>query len=1680
MAITFDAATGNKVASGTTNTWSHTVASSQSNQILVVSVDSGASISGITYNSVAMTQLTSITYGGSEILSLWYLVAPAQGAHNVVITASGTTFIVGVSASYYNVAQTSMFGTAVTNSGTGTASTNTVTTSNTNQWVIDTVNNAAASTDTATASQNKRFQPATSGAAEGDIVATGSNMTLTWSFTSGNWAQISVAMFIATTNFTTTITDTQLTSFSAEASTVQTNVITERLTSFTAEASASQTNVITEQLTTFSANATVTKSLASVPTGIHVFISGVEVMIYEGSFEIDDSVNAVSTCTFTIRDDSGTNHYTKRQQVLVIDSVKGLVYSGYINSVEEDRESPNTLIKSAVAIRDNHDLAEKRTYPGPDFTNAYAGTIATSLLDILAVEGVTAQYANRRETTQGQFALGTLTGVTSATNVGDGNLELSPAGTPVTIIESTTSDFSSGTLTTCTAANNTLTATPTNTIKLTGQMNVAGISNPAVYYKIYSGSYTLQSRDFLHYSVWIDDASPEKKAAVDIIFTDGTSLRDVTNFGYVDDNDILPAANADLGGLASGRWYTRLMNISGNIKTVAYVSVALAGTQTGVYTAYFKNIEIRNYPLDRWLNPNQSTTLRITIFNGTLQTPAQQLQSIGYENCALTIVPTYDLPVYPAVGNGQGDANSILTSYPSPLNMPYRVSSAYSISAGGILRASLINWSATEPGNTAADTQKTKAVVKYQLDNGALVECTNGQSLPGLVPGMNLSSRTLTLYEEFYALQGASPEVAPSFNSVVVAVQPSYACTKSDVAYTTVWSAGEAGTTFSSTVALQNALTLIGATRNWDFLQVAGQTSFLGSAGDTLFNQSYQFGNPSAGNESKTRFDFAGTYTNCTIECDVNIQSDIQIGVVYRSTNFSTNNGSYAYVAWVSASAITLKRGTNTTGGGAGTTISTVGITLTGGSWHKLKVIVNGSSHQVFLDDVRFINSTDATFSGSGSVGVFGVSPTQAYPQFNFDNFGVMPLLTGTWLSPAVSLTAASTYGNSFIAWRDRSESPASNDSILVEMTINGGSTWTACANGTALPVFNVGSNLSGVSLQIRITLTTTTASKMPAIDTLWWLITGGFSSSGTRTSLALPMTGVGRLGSSVVAWNATLPTGTTLGVDVAFDGGSWVDVTSGNGQPFPVFTGQVAPAIDTFASNTSANYTNTNRSGGSVATVTYNTANSRLTLTGGSKALYIANSPTNTGDVELLFDMDESDSGGLVWHYQDTDNFYELVVADASASVNPNTISLFRISSGTRTQLGATTAISFARGTYHRFKVHYEINIHLATCYIDGLQVLQVTAILPATGKSGLRNDGGTSRYYSLQIQPLSADVSSDYVQTRLRLASTDPTVTPQISDHTIAAYGTTIQPGALIPQTDYIFKYINECFDDLIKQSSASGGQWWWNIDKYLVASMLPNAGIPAPWLGSSVLNPDGTADFLDAGLKVIDESDLYRNRQIITNVMDTASINETRAGDGISRTWTFKYNWASAPAITVNGVIATVGVKGVDTGKMFYYAVDDPIIAVDDSIATYTAAYAIKFVGTGQFLTYSQYDNLTEQAAVALKDNTSGIVENVEDGTGLTKAAGDALAQARVKQYGVRGKKLEATTLREGLAPGMLLPAFIPEHDLFDTLMLIRNIKTRLTPDGATGLHKFWYTIEAISGADIGDWTEMYRKR
>ncbi len=208
MAIVFDSATGNKVASGTTNSWNHTVGAGN-NRLLKVTVAAGATVSGVTFNGVALTVLKSIVYNTPNNFSVWYLLNPPTGTYTITVTIAATSFIVGASVSYANVAQSSTFGVAASSGSSAgqTSSSNTVATTNANQLVFDAVNNDFPSANTPTAGQTKREQPASSGVAIGDIAATGANMTLTWSFSISAWAEISVAINPATANLTHVLGD---------------------------------------------------------------------------------------------------------------------------------------------------------------------------------------------------------------------------------------------------------------------------------------------------------------------------------------------------------------------------------------------------------------------------------------------------------------------------------------------------------------------------------------------------------------------------------------------------------------------------------------------------------------------------------------------------------------------------------------------------------------------------------------------------------------------------------------------------------------------------------------------------------------------------------------------------------------------------------------------------------------------------------------------------------------------------------------------------------------------------------------------------------------------------------------------------------------------------------------------------------------------------------------------------------------------------------------------------------------------------------------------------------------------------------------------------------------------------------------------------------------------------------
>lgn len=143
MAIAFNAAADGGNNGGTTNslTFSYTC-SSGSNRLLLVAflgdvISGNDDITGVTYNSVSMTQIAKITAGGANnrILYFYYQLNPSTGANNVVINCTNNHYLLAGAADYTGVS-------ALDNSGTnpGSGSIATLTTSVTpvaaNCWVM--------------------------------------------------------------------------------------------------------------------------------------------------------------------------------------------------------------------------------------------------------------------------------------------------------------------------------------------------------------------------------------------------------------------------------------------------------------------------------------------------------------------------------------------------------------------------------------------------------------------------------------------------------------------------------------------------------------------------------------------------------------------------------------------------------------------------------------------------------------------------------------------------------------------------------------------------------------------------------------------------------------------------------------------------------------------------------------------------------------------------------------------------------------------------------------------------------------------------------------------------------------------------------------------------------------------------------------------------------------------------------------------------------------------------------------------------------------------------------------------------------------------------------------------------------------------------------------------------------
>lgn len=141
MAIAFDADDGSSDTGGaaTSLTYSHTC--SGTDRILFVSVGlntNGDNVTGVTYNGVAMTQIATATANASNRSYLYYLINPATGSNNVVVSLGSASNVYSSSASYTGAKQSTQPDSNATNTTSSTPLTLSTTVVGSGCWIVST------------------------------------------------------------------------------------------------------------------------------------------------------------------------------------------------------------------------------------------------------------------------------------------------------------------------------------------------------------------------------------------------------------------------------------------------------------------------------------------------------------------------------------------------------------------------------------------------------------------------------------------------------------------------------------------------------------------------------------------------------------------------------------------------------------------------------------------------------------------------------------------------------------------------------------------------------------------------------------------------------------------------------------------------------------------------------------------------------------------------------------------------------------------------------------------------------------------------------------------------------------------------------------------------------------------------------------------------------------------------------------------------------------------------------------------------------------------------------------------------------------------------------------------------------------------------------------------------------
>ncbi len=290
------------------------------------------------------------------------------------------------------------------------------------------------------------------------------------------------------------------------------------------------------------------------------------------------------------------------------------------------------------------------------------------------------------------------------------------------------------------------------------------------------------------------------------------------------------------------------------------------------------------------------------------------------------------------------------------------------------------------------------------------------------------------------------------------------------------------------------------------------------------------------------------------------------------------------------------------------------------------------------------------------------------------------------------------------------------------------------------------------------------------------------------------------------------------------------------------------------------------------------------------------------------------------------------------------------------------------------------------------------------------------------------------------------------------------TIQDGPNVVEAVFNYVPATQCLDGLAERA---GFAWWIDADRKL--HFVARETYAAPWQVTD------TSPIRGAQLST--DRERYRNRQFIRAGKDLTDPQvESFKGDGSTRTFTVGFPIGKVPTVKVNSITKTVGIKGIDTGKDWYWNKGDAVITQDDAAAPLGATDVLE-------VTYQGFFDI-----VVLADDYAAVVErqNVEGGTGYYEAAEDEAelssldatiqsANAKLRRHAKLKETLTFETDQGGLQPGQILTVTLAAHGLAGVEFLIEQVGVE--DAGADAASPFRYRVAALSGESVGGWTRTF---